>query len=533
MMNQGQNDLLKVEGLSFTYPGMEEEALVDLSFEVEKGSFTLLCGPTGSGKTTLLRALKEELRPTGKFLGHILAPPDIAFVLQDPANQIVMDRVWHELAFGLENRGLSGKVIERRIAETAHFFGIEHWINRPIAELSGGEKQILNLASSLILNPSLIILDEPTARLDPVAVTRFLSLLEKIHQEIGTTILLSEHRMTDVLPLVNQVLYLEGGHLLYDGEPRAFASFLLEGQIPFSKSLPAATKIVNWAEAATGQRRSLPALSVPEARKRLNGLDLILMTERADESTSIDSAAILKAKGLSYRYKSDLPLVLEELSLHLLEQSIHAVLGGNGSGKSTLLYLLSRVKSPTAGKLFIEEEKRVGLLTQNARALFSKDHLKDELMELHQLGQYGEEEMEKIAGALSLLPLLSRHPYDLSGGEMQKAALAKLLLLSPDILLLDEPDRGLDAAGKEEVITLLRKLRSEGKTILFVSHDLNFTARVADRVSLLFDGRIVVTENSHSFFSGNNFYTTDVARVTRGIIPGLVVLEDLDAKRFD
>ena len=522
---------VRVSHLSFSYPMTEEKALSDLNFVIEEGSFTLLCGPTGSGKTTLLRSLKEELRPEGHYSGQIEVPSSIAFVLQDPTNQIVMDVVWHELAFGLENLGFPGEVIERRVAETAHFFGIEHWINRPVSELSGGEKQILNLASSLILNPSLIILDEPTARLDPVAVTRFLSLLERIHREIGTSILLSEHRLSDVLPLADHVLYLEEGQLQFDGLPRDFAKELLRSDRPFSMALPAATKIVNRVEAVSGQNQGAAALSVTEARERLSNIDLSMMTVRPVEMTSTDRPIAIKAKGLSYRYQSDLPYVLDALSLELLEGSAHAVLGGNGSGKSTLLHLLSRVITPVLGNIVIEKNKRVGLLTQHARALFSKEQLKEELMELHLLGDYDEQAMEQMAHTLSLSHLLHRHPYDLSGGEMQKAALAKLLLLSPDILLLDEPDRGLDAMGKEDVIALLRALREQGKTILFVSHDLNFAARVADRASLLFDGRIVVTEDSHAFFTENIFYTTDVARVTRGLLPGLVNLEDLHGTR--
>ncbi|HZK28648.1 MAG TPA: ATP-binding cassette domain-containing protein [Clostridia bacterium] len=528
MKKMNDTDMISAERFSFTYPGEQIRALEDICFEAPKGSFLLVAGPSGSGKTTLLRSLKKELRPVGRSEGVIHVPDGVAYVMQDPANQIVMDVVWHELAFGLENLGFTPQVIERRIAETAHFFGIASWIHRSVSELSGGEKQILNLASSLILNPEVLILDEPTAQLDPIAVQHFLSLVQRIHREVGTTLIMSEHRMTDVLAMVDDVLFLEQGRVSFSGTPEAFACHLLEQNSPYQAALPAATLAACRADDILGKVHERPALAIPEARRRLQPFKDIITKERQDDKSANANSMILESKHVQYRYRADLPTVLDDASLVIRKGSIHTVVGGNGSGKSTLLYLLSGVLSPLRGRVVREEKARIGLMTQHAKALFTADTLFDDLMELSGLGEYSETEVMTIAVKLSLTSLLARHPYDLSGGEMQKAALAKLLLLSPDILLLDEPVKGLDAVSKREIAALFRGLQEEGKTLFIATHDLNFSALVSDTCSLIFDGRIVATGDVKTFYRGNAFYTTDYVRVTEGIIPGIVTADDLD-----
>ncbi|NLB50125.1 MAG: ATP-binding cassette domain-containing protein [Clostridiaceae bacterium] len=519
---------VSVDNLSFTYPDQKVKALDGLTFEIPAGSFVLLAGPGGSGKTTLLRALKKELQPAGLYEGRIDLEGTSGFVMQDPANQIVMDQVWHELAFGLENLGLAAGTIERRIAEIAHFFGIESWIDRPVSELSGGEMQILNLASSLVMNPDTLILDEPTARLDPVSISHFLDMLKRVHQETGRTLIMSEHRMADVLSIADRVIYLDEGRIGFDGSPDGFAGYLLDGSRPFQVALPAATLIVRRLEAAvsgTGPESRL--LDVPAARQRLKELKSDIRIEPPGSDTELPADTVLEARDLEFRYKSHLPWVLKGLSLTIHRGTIHAIVGGNGSGKSTLLHLLSGVLDPGRGWIRRQEGLRTGLLTQHTKALFSADSLFDELMELSALGGYGREEVLEMIRKLDLEALSERHPYDLSGGETQKAALAKLLLLSPDILLLDEPVKGMDTASKIELGHWFKTLRDQGKTLVLVTHDLNFSAQVADRCSLLFDGRMVVTEAVRPFFQGNTFYTTDYGRVAAGILPGIVTQADL------
>lgn len=529
MKRSGDKPAVRVEALSFTYPGGEREALVDLSFDLEPASFVLVAGPGGSGKTTLLRALKAELRPTGTFRGKIQVEGNTGFVMQDPDNQIVMDQVWHELAFGLENQGLSPAVIERRIAEISHFFGIGDWIERPVSKLSGGERQILNLASSLVMKPDILILDEPTARLDPVAISHFLDMLRRIHRETGTTLILSEHRLADLLPEVDRVLHLDGGRLTFDGTPTAFAARLLATDRPFKESLPAATLTVERAEKTTGMAvNGDPPLDVPAARRRLRVLASMLEVEPPKPVDPASDQYVIQMDRLEFRYGRDWPKVLDGVDLAVRKGSVHAILGANGSGKSTLLYLLAGVLDPLRGRVRKLDGIRTGLLVQHPRSLFSADRLLDELMELAELGGYGEAQVKEEMERLGLWGLRKRHPYDLSGGESQKAALAKLLLLSPDVFLLDEPVQGMDATSKIEFGRRARALKEEGRTVVLVTHDLNFSAEVADTCSLLFGGRIVTTEDSRSFFRDNRFYTTDYARVAEGLWPELLAAADLE-----
>ncbi len=549
---------VEVRDFSFRYPGSETKAVDGVSFSVAPGSFTVVVGPSGSGKTTLLRCLKPELSPYGDQEGVIdvkdcdrksrRSHHDIAFVMQNPTNQIVMDVVWHELAFGLENSGLSSELIERRIAETAHFFGISNWIHRKVSELSGGEKQILNLASALIMHPRILILDEPTAQLDPVAIKHFLNMVQRIHREVGTTIIMSEHRIGDVFPMASDVLYLEEGKVSFFGAPREFATHLLERDDPFKRSLPEATRIIWNAHKALGKTNevikkpwALP-LSVQEAREQLR--EIMTSSRRhvieSDAGDYLENAQehgvvaerlsggkpVLYAKRLWFRYKSDAPFVLEEMNCALHRGTIHALVGGNGSGKSTLLYLLAGVLRPQRGNVFRDPDIKVSLLTQSPQAVFARDTLFDDLMEHRTLGGYDEERVHSIADNLGIRHLLARHPYDLSEGEMQKGALAKILLLRPDVLLLDEPVKGLDASNKHEIGELLRRLRDEGMTVLIVTHDLEFSASIADECSLIFDGRIVAQDEPSSFFRDNAFYTTDIFRVTRGIVNPVITMSE-------
>lgn len=573
-----------IKDFSFRYPGSDKKAVDGVSFSVAPGSFTVVAGPSGSGKTTLLRCLKPELAPHGEREGTIHFNGDvphgssghhsfldIAFVMQNPTNQIVMDVVWHELAFGLENSGLSPELIERRIAETAHFFGISNWIHKKVSELSGGEKQILNLASALIMHPHVLILDEPTAQLDPVAIKHLLNMLQRVHREIGTTIIMSEHRMGDVLPMASDVLYLEDGRISFSGTPYDFALHLLESDKPFKYALPAATQIVWRARQALEESKgalksencALP-LSVQEARVQLSRMSFpksadessggkkcgsqtnIAINSRTSSqhhvSTTEDCCAavsrfqecksgekpLLQVKRLSFRYRSETPFVLEDLNFELYRGTIHALVGGNGSGKSTLLYLLAGVLRAQYGKIVRAPNVKVSLLTQNPQAVFARDTLMDDLMEHRSLGNYDEQRVLDVADSLGLIHLLERHPYDLSGGEMQKGALAKILLLEPDVLLLDEPVKGLDAVNKREIAEIFNRLRDRAMTLLIVTHDLEFSADIADECSLIFDGRIVAKDETSSFFRDNAFYTTDAFRVTRGIMNPVVAIGGFD-----
>ena len=545
-------ELLQVKDLSFTYPNRDEAALSGLNFTVERGSFTVLCGQSGSGKTTLLRLLKRELAPHGTLGGEILycnepladlddrrSTAEIGFVRQDPDEQLVTDKVWHELAFGPESLGMKTADIRRRVGEMASYFGIQSWYHNDTDRLSGGQKQLLNLAAVMVMQPKLLLLDEPTSQLDPIAAADFIATLQKLNRELGLTILLSEHRLEEVFPVADRVLVMERGKPCLSGTPRELCAVLRDH--PLALGLPSASRI--WAGLDVADEPC--PLTVREGRELLERR----FPDRAGALVPVrprpQTPPVLEAEGLCFRYEKDSPDVLRELSLSVRGGEIFALLGGNGAGKTTLLHLLAGLEKPYRGTIRVLGKKMkdykngalyrgcLSLLPQSPRTVFLKDTVREDcraLLEAH--GVKPAEQAEKIdalAARLDIAALLDRHPYDLSGGEQQKCALGKLLLTDPRLLLLDEPTKGLDAQYKERLRALLRALRAEGRTILLVTHDVEFAAAVADRSALFFDGEIIADGAPNEFFSGNHFYTTAASRIARTLLPNAVLCEEVVA----
>ena len=539
-------ELLQVENLNFTYPGSREKALNGVSFSLEPGSFTLLMGASGSGKTTLLQILKKEIAPFGEKSGSLrlgnrpleeAATDRIGYVAQSPESQIVTDRVWHELAFGAENMGLESEEIRLRVGETASYFGIGEWYHRHPDTLSGGQKQLLNLASVMVMRPEMILLDEPTAQLDPIAAANFIATLKKINRELGVTVLISEHRLEECFPAADRVLVLEKGRLIAGGTPKEVCFALREH--PLFAALPSAARI--WR--LLGSKGECP-LTVKEGREFLHRF-FPTVQGKTETKPFTESAAAVELQSVSFRYDRTAPDVVREMSLRVNSGEIFAVLGENGSGKSTTLRLIAGLSKPYTGscRVFgktISQYKGNSLyrellvfLPQDPTALFLENTVEDDLRESFCLmGKPREEYPECAAKWIDLFeiaPLLNRHPYDLSGGEQQKCALVKLLMRAPKILLLDEPTKGLDAAFKQKLVQALHVLRQEGMTVIMVTHDVEFAADTADRCGLLFDGKVLAVEQPNRFFAGNMFYTTAAARMARGKFENTVRCAEITA----
>ncbi|MEG2477097.1 ABC transporter ATP-binding protein [Gordonibacter sp.] len=464
---------IDAEGFGFGYPD-REPVLENLSWTVEAGSFALLVGGTGSGKTTLLRSLKPETAPAGKRKGHLAvfgrssqawcdggSAAGIGYVAQSPENQIVCDTVWHELAFGLENLGTPPDAMRRRVAEVAHFFGIEPWIRRSTDALSGGQKQMVTLAAVLAMQPRLLLLDEPTAQLDPVAEKNFLHALFRINRELGITVVVATHAPESVAAYATDAFELEGGCLC---------------KVPLERFSFAGT-----------------VADVPG-------------NDASSASAKDGGRPVLECCDVFFRYSREGDWVLRGADLEVPAGSIHAIVGGNGCGKSTLLRVLAGVLKPERGRTRNACSNEQALLPQDPKALFVCDSVREELAEWQQRCGYGELEVERALRRFGLADAAGNHPYDLSGGQQQKLALAKVLLTRPRLVLLDEPTKGLDATSKLEVARLLGACAREGATIVLVTHDLAFASRVADRVSMLFDGEAACTETASAFFQRNLFY---------------------------
>lgn len=532
-------EILTVKNLTFTYPETNAPAIDNLSLSIRAGDFFVLCGQSGCGKSTLLRHLKPQLAPHGTLEGEILfdgAPlsnmterdsaSEIGFVLQSPDNQIVTDKVWHELAFGLESLGYDTPTIRRRVAEMASFFGIQNWFCKNVSELSGGQKQLLNLASVMVMQPKVLILDEPTSQLDPIAAADFFATLKKINRELGTTIVLTEHRLEDALPLATKAAVMDSGRLMCIGSVTDVGDYLKEKQHPMFLAMPAAMRI--WGSVESDERCPV---SVNEGREFLSvyasGHGTVLPSD--PQHLQNDGDIKVTVSDAWFRYDKNFPDVVKSVNITAHAGEMLCILGGNGTGKTTTLKLIAGLKSPYRGE--VKTEGRIGFLPQNPQTLFVKKTVYEDLNDaLANFSLSKEKKEERIAGIVRLCRLSgfeNRHPYDLSGGEQQRAALAKLLLTNPDILLLDEPTKGLDAQFKTEFAVILNSLTDAGVCIVMVSHDIEFCARYAHHCALFFDGNIVTEGTPREFFSGNSFYTTSANRIARDIIPSAVTTEDV------
>lgn len=537
----------QIEALTFTYPLAKKKALDGVTFSVEDGEFLLLCGKSGCGKSTLLRQLKTVLAPHGKREGRVIyggKPLDevdfrtqsekIGFVMQNPENQTVTDKVWHELAFGLESLGLDTGEIRLRVAEMANFFGIQTWFHKSVAELSGGQKQLLNLASVMAMHPDVLILDEPTSQLDPIAAAEFLDTVKKLNRETGVTVILSEHRLEEAFPLADRVLVMEEGRVAALGTPAEAARVLRETRSPMEQALPAPMRVYG----ALGAAGECP-ITVRDGRRFLEEGYRDKQEFRLPEEAAPSGAPALELREVWFRYRKDGDDVLRDLSLKAPQGSLFAVVGGNGSGKSTMLSVLCGLQKPYRGKVLYGgkpckgnpvTEAGVSMLPQDPQTLFVKSTVAQDLEEVLDRRLPAEKRkalLQEVTEVAELSGLLDRHPYDLSGGEQQRAALAKVLLLEPRVLLLDEPTKGMDAPYKERFAALLRRILAQRKTIVLVSHDVEFCAEYADLCAMFFDGSIIAQGTPRRFFSGNTFYTSAACRMAHGLFPNAVTCKDV------
>ena len=458
---------LAYDDVTFRYSGSRGDVLSGVSMAVPAGAFALLVGGTGSGKSTLLSLAKPQIAPAGDRAGQVrvfgrpvddldgAAACEVGYVFQDPDNQIVCDSVWHEMAFGLENLGTPQGEMRRRVAEASYFFGMGPWFHSDTDALSGGRKQLLALASTLVMQPRVLLLDEPTAQLDPIAARNFLHALFRVNRELGCTVVVATHEPELMVD------YATCAFELVDGAVRAVENL---GRFK--------------CEATLAERGALCDANAPAA---------------------------VSARGAWFRYGRDDDWVLRGLDLEVRQGEVHALVGGNGCGKSTLLALIAGTRRAQRGEVRSAISAKA-MLPQDPKALFAEERVDEELMEWAHIGGYGADEVQAMMGELGVADRADLHPYDLSGGQRQMLALGKLLLVHPRLLLLDEPTKGLDRTARERVAGMIEAARRDGVTVIVSTHDLAFVRRVADRVSLMFDGELACTEPVGEFFRNNLFY---------------------------
>ena len=569
---------IEFKNVHFRYPLVDKDALDGISFSVRESDFVVICGKSGCGKTTLLRHMKKNLTPYGEFSGSVtyngkeiidlpdrMSAAEIGFVQQNPDNQVVTDKVWHELAFGLESLGYDNRTIKRRVAEMASYFNIQTWFRRDVSQLSGGQKQLLNLASIMAMQPKVLVLDEPTSQLDPIAASEFLRTVQKINRDLGTTVILSEHRLEEAFTMADKVMVMDKGKVLAYDEPRKIGRMLAgtgsEDRHPMFYGLPAMMKIYQsaddgdnspltiregrlWIDDKVGDayREGVPENVAEQAaeesddpavksRRAAKPYDEQVVKQSTDSAAEKSAEPAVKVSNLWFRYDKKSQDVLRDLNLTVDKGQLFCVLGGNGVGKSTTLKVISHILKQQRGKVTVNGT--LAMLPQNPQALFTEISVEDEMMEaLHDSKEPDEVKVQKALDMLATMEishLRKSHPYDLSGGEQQRLALGKVLLLDPEIVLLDEATKGLDPFFKISLARVLKKLTDAGKTLFMVSHDIEFCAEYADTCAMFFDGQIVSVGKPHEFFPGNNFYTTSANKMAREHFPDAITWEEVAA----
>ena len=525
---------IEVRGLRFAYPGAEVPVFEGLDWRVPQGTFALLVGGTGSGKSTLLSLLKPEISPAGecsgelRMLGESVADMDVrasaervGYVFQDPENQIVCETVWHEMAFGLENLGMSRDEMRRRVAETSYFFGVEDWLHRDTDPLSGGRKQLLSLAAVLALRPRVLLLDEPTSQLDPVAEKNFLHALFRVNRELGCTVVVATHRPRPMLEYATCAYRIEGGRVceVADIASLGHREELFSGEVPgWGGSWRAKNGVFSSASGRPGYLD--PRVGAPGAKKRPKSdksaefeAQILSQDDSGAPSCAGGCRILQKMHGGSattlsegwFRYDRAGGWVLRGLDVTFSAGAVHAIVGGNGCGKSTMLSVLAKTAKLQRGRM-ARGAASAALLPQNPKALLVAETVRDELMEWASTCGYDENLARERAAQLGLDGLETRHPYDLSGGQRQLLALAKLLLIGPELLLLDEPTKGLDLFSRRIIARALRDHAKVGGTVIMATHDLDFAEQVADDIAMMFDGEIACMEPPADFFADNVFY---------------------------
>ena len=524
-------EIYQIRDVNFSYPEGSRKVLKQIDLDIDEGDFIVICGKSGSGKTTLLRHLKPILTPHGirsgeiRFQGRILSEvdertqaADIGFVSQSPDNQIVTDKVWHELAFGLESLGYDHQTIRLRVAEMASFLGIQSWFQKETAALSGGQKQLLNLASVMAMQPKVLILDEPTSQLDPIAAANFLETVKKINLELGVTVILTEHRLEEALPLADKIVVMEAGRISFYDTPRRIGELLKESHHEMLKYLPTAMRI--YAGVAS-DHLSCP-ITVRDGRRFLSQLKIKESQVITSEKTNHRQDYAVELSDIYFKYEKNAPDTLAGLSLRVGKHEIYALLGGNGTGKTTTLSVIANLQKAYRGQVK-HGDQTIGMLPQNPQSLFVKKTVKAELFHMTS----DSSKVKEIAELVMVEHLMEQHPFDLSGGEQQRLALGKVLLMKPSLLLLDEPTKGLDNDFKDQLGAILLRLKRAGTTIIIVSHDIEFCARFANTCALMFNGQVLSEGTPHAFFAGNSFYTTAANRIARHLWPEAITAEEV------
>ncbi len=492
-----------IDGFTYYYPNKEEAVLSDINMSVKAGQFILLLGRSGSGKSTLAKAI-AGLVPEfygGKVSGQILKSEDASILFQDPENQLVMSTVEREIAFSLENQGMKREEMLIKVREIAQLAGIENLSLEKTMKLSGGQKQKVAFAGILSMQRKIIVLDEPTSQLDPVSAREILEVAKKLNESLGYTIIMIEQRIERCIDMSERIIFMEDFKIAFDGSKKDFALYSSENDLDFLP--PVAEFFVNQ-----GILSDIP-LNVKDAKKRIKDFKIeILIHEKKPE---LSSENIIEIRDLHFSYDKAND-VIRQISMDIPKASIIGIMGENGSGKTTLLNIITGILKDYRG--YVDVKGKIGFLSQNPNDYLFNDTVEEELkftMKTNGINHY--ENIDRILKDLDILMHKYSNPRDLSGGERQRAAIAAVLSMNSDIIILDEPTRGLDRSLKRKLNDVIHKIREKGKTVIIVTHDVEFAAATCDKIAVLSAGRLIEYEDTQRIFTKNSYYKTQISEM--------------------
>ena len=534
--------MIKIRDLTFYYGDASRPALQDVNLDIEDGEFVLVTGPSGCGKTSLCRCLNgliphfyggeiagglevqglDVMRHTTRELAT-----RVGMVFQDPENQLVSMDVQREVAFGLENLAFPRDVMAKRVEEALDTLGISGLRHRQVHELSGGEKQKVVISSVLALHPDVLVLDEPTSELDPKGAEDVLSIVRRLNDELGITVILVEHRLDRVVHLVDRMIVMDEGKIIADGNPRAVLS---NGDITsIGAGVPPIVRIVQRLRDNGVNVDNIP-LTVKEGRSMLKDIFMGARGGTLSQAESADNGRpVIEIDKLWHAYPEGIT-ALKNVSLRICEGEFVAVMGRNASGKTTLVKHINGLLQPTKGKVIVsgidtrratiaQLSRKVGFIFQNPNDHIFADTVEEEIaFILKNLGFDSGEIAARIDEMLEMFALKEfrkRYPRSLSGGERQRVAMASVLVARPRVLILDEPTRGMDYRLKSELMRFLNGYREKGNTVVLVTHDVETVAEHADRVVLLSEGGVVVDGNKRDVLSRALFFSPQINRLVQ------------------
>lgn len=517
-------EIININNLTFNYPDSKQSAIKNINLTVNEGEFILIVGPSGCGKSTLIRLLNRvvpdyyggiiegEVSISGRnieFLDKKQVIENVGMVYQHPEKQIVLQDVEREIAFGLENFNTDINTMKRNVFEVISLLGLNKIRDKQTTEISGGEKQRVAIASVVSMDPQIIAFDEPISQLDPISAEEVLNSIKRLNRDLGKTIILVEQRLDKCFHMADRIIFMENGEIIGQGTPKNIPENIVN-----KYHLPTITYIFKEAGLQT-----LP-ITVKEGR------DIIRNNKFQDlkEDDLKFKEVVMEIEKLNFEYERGYK-ILKDLSFKLHRGEIMTVMGENGAGKSTLFKIIAGMIDKYKGKVLIDNKnikslklkeriKKIGYLSQNPNDYFGRKTVFEEVgYTLKNIGEYKEEKVEQVMKLLNISYLEDKNPRDLSGGEKQRVAIACTIITDPEILILDEPTRGMDAEAKENLGEIIKTLAEVGKSIVVITHDSDFAGDYSHSVMLMFNGEIVAKGCARDILYNSMYYSPQISKI--------------------